>query len=107
MIPRAENQPTLSVREAAPLLGVSPATLFRAIAEDRSPVAFVKVGTRVQIITADLRRVLHLPDSPANGGDGCDDPDEPDDATVIAALERQLGAVVVSAHDPGAMPGSG
>jgi hypothetical protein len=59
-IPTAAERPTLSVREAAPALGVSAATLFRAIAEDRSPVAYVKCGARISIVTADLRRVLHV-----------------------------------------------
>jgi excisionase family DNA binding protein len=59
-IPTATERPTLSVREAAPLLGVSAATLFRAIAADESPVAFVKCGARISIVTADLRSVLHV-----------------------------------------------
>jgi hypothetical protein len=60
VIPTAAERPTLSVREAAPLLGVSAASLFRAISEDRSPVAFIKCGARISIVTADLRRVLHV-----------------------------------------------
>jgi len=63
------ERPTLPVREAAPLLGVSAATLFRAIAEDRSPVAFVACGSRRVIVTADLLRVLHLDTSTSSNGD--------------------------------------
>jgi predicted DNA-binding transcriptional regulator AlpA len=59
-VPTAEERPTLSVRESALALGISAATLFRAIAEGRSPVAVVKCGARVNVVTADLRRVLHL-----------------------------------------------
>lgn len=66
-IPFADERPTLSVREAAPFLGVSDATLFRAIAQDRSPVAFIKTGSRISVVTADLRRVLHLDASEGNG----------------------------------------
>jgi excisionase family DNA binding protein len=66
-VPLASECPTLSVREAAPFLGVSDSTLFRAIALDRSPVAFVKTGTRISIVTADLRRVLQLDPAPTNG----------------------------------------
>jgi hypothetical protein len=68
VIPDPTEKPTLPVREAAPLLGVSPASLFRAISDDRSPVAFVRCGSRVSIVTADLRRVLHL-DEPATNGE--------------------------------------
>lgn len=67
-VPTADERPTLGVKEAAPSLGVSPATLFRAIAENRSPVAFIRCGSRVSIVTADLRRVLQL-DPPAKNGD--------------------------------------
>jgi excisionase family DNA binding protein len=66
-VPRAEDVPTLSVREAAPLLGFSAATLYRAIVEGRSPVDAIKCGSRVVIPTADLRRVLHLDPLPTNG----------------------------------------
>jgi predicted DNA-binding protein (UPF0251 family) len=59
-IPTVDEQPTMSVAETAPYLGVSKATLFRAIAEDQSPVAYVKTRGRIAIVTADLRRVLHV-----------------------------------------------
>jgi hypothetical protein len=69
MVPTAGQRPTLSVREAAPHLGCSDATLFRAIAEDRSPVAFIKCGARISIVTADLRRVLQLDPPAATNGE--------------------------------------
>lgn len=62
MIPRAEEQPTVSVSVAARWFGVSPATFYRAVAEGRAPCATVKVGSRVAVVTADARRVLHLED---------------------------------------------
>jgi hypothetical protein len=69
IVPAAEERPTLSVREAAPLLGVSPATLFRAIANDRSPVAFLRCGARVVVVTASLRRALGLPETTVTTND--------------------------------------
>jgi hypothetical protein len=66
MIPTAEQQPTMTGRETAPALGVSYASLMRAVAEDRCPVAFIKCGNRIAFVTADVRRRLHL-DPPANG----------------------------------------
>ncbi len=53
----------MTVRETAPLLGVSAASLYRAIAEGRSPVETVRCGSRVVVVTADVRRVLHLDDA--------------------------------------------
>jgi excisionase family DNA binding protein len=54
----------MSVREAALLLGVSAASLYRAVHESRSPVKTIQVGARVLVVTADLRRVLHLDGRP-------------------------------------------
>ncbi len=56
-------------RPVAPVLGVSYSTLMRAVAENRSPVAFIRIGSRVKFLTADLRRVLGL-DPPAPNGNG-------------------------------------
>jgi predicted DNA-binding transcriptional regulator AlpA len=70
VIPRAEDRPTVSVREAAPLLGFSDATLYRAIAEGRAPVETIKCGARVVVVTASLRAVLHLDDTSNGNGQG-------------------------------------
>lgn len=51
---------TCSVREAAALLGVSPKLLYALIAQDRSPVPFLRLGRRViRIPRAGLERLLH------------------------------------------------
>jgi excisionase family DNA binding protein len=63
-VPLAQDAPTMSVREAAPLLGVSAASLYRAVHESRSPVKTIRVGSRVLVVTADLRRVLNLDGDP-------------------------------------------
>jgi hypothetical protein len=60
MIPRPEVKATITGHETAAALGISYSTLMRAVSENRSPVAFVKVGARVVFVTADLRRVLQL-----------------------------------------------
>ena len=65
MIPRAEDRPTVPVAEGAPWFGVSKATFYRAAAIGKAPCATVKVGSRVLIVTADARRVLHLDDEGA------------------------------------------
>jgi hypothetical protein len=54
-------------RRVAPALGCSYATLMRRVAENDSPVAFIRIGSRVSFVTADLRRVLHLDGSNNNG----------------------------------------
>jgi len=69
-VPRAEERPTLTVREAANALGVSGATAYRSIQDGTFPVATVRVGSRVAVCTSDLRRVLHLNDPPASNGNG-------------------------------------
>jgi hypothetical protein len=50
--------PTVSVESAAAALGTSRATLYAAIAEGASPVAYVKVRRTIKVLTADLLRVL-------------------------------------------------
>ncbi len=50
--------PTVSVAAAAPALGVSRATLYEAIRRGLCPVQTITVGHRIQVLTADLVRVL-------------------------------------------------
>ncbi|MEX0666466.1 MAG: helix-turn-helix domain-containing protein [Acidimicrobiia bacterium] len=60
MIPTAEDRPTLTVPEAAAALGVSAASLYRALAAGDAPVPHLRVGSRILICTRDLRAVLGL-----------------------------------------------
>ena len=51
---------TCSVREAAALLGVNKKLLYALIAQDRSPVPFLRLGRRViRIPRAALERLLY------------------------------------------------
>jgi hypothetical protein len=60
VIPLAQDRPTVPVREGAAWFGVSAATFYRAVAENRAPCDVVRVGSRVLIVTASARRVLGL-----------------------------------------------
>jgi hypothetical protein len=62
----------VSVRAAAGWLGVSAATLYRAIAEGRTPVQVIRVGSRVVVSTASLRDVLGLGGGPWDDRLGAD-----------------------------------
>jgi len=57
-VPDPEEQPTLTVAEAAKLLRVSRDTLYAAV--DRGEVPAFRWGRRIVIPTAALRALLHL-----------------------------------------------
>ena len=57
MFPSPQDQPTLTVDEAARLLGVAPTTVYEAVKRNELPS--LKVGRRVLIPTAALRQALH------------------------------------------------
>ena len=50
--------PAVNVEQAALALGVSRASLYQAIAEDRCPVATITVGHRRKVLTHSLLEVL-------------------------------------------------
>lgn len=56
----ADRPATITVTEAAELLGVSPWAAYQAIAADQFPVAVLRVGRRIVVPTAALERVLGL-----------------------------------------------
>lgn len=56
VLPRAEERPVLSVEEMGAILGIGRSTAYRYIAEGTLPS--LKIGTRVLVPTAKLRRVL-------------------------------------------------
>jgi excisionase family DNA binding protein len=58
----AEKSLTLTVPAAAKMLGVSTSYLYQIIREDRCPVAYVRVGTRVVILRRPLEELLGLAD---------------------------------------------
>lgn len=61
------DTPTLTVEQTAEILGVSPGALYGSIRRNESPFPVLRVGRRVLVPTAGLRRVLLLDED----GDGC------------------------------------
>lgn len=62
-------KPTLTVEEAAPLLGLNKSTLYALIARDECPVPYIKLGAgrrpAIRIPTAPLRKLLGLTETAA------------------------------------------
>lgn len=56
--PNPEDQPTLTVVEAAALLGVGRDSLYAAI--DRGEVPSLRIGRRLVVPTAALRRLVGI-----------------------------------------------
>lgn len=52
--------PTISVPEAADLLGVSSWTLYKAIREDASPIKILRIGRKIVVPTAPLLEQLGI-----------------------------------------------
>ena len=52
------TSPTTTVEQAAEVLNVAPWTLYKAIREGTAPVPAIRVGKRILIPTAALRRLL-------------------------------------------------
>ena len=53
-------QPTLTVEQAANVLGISAWALYSAIRRDDSPVPVIRCGRRILIASAHLRRLLGM-----------------------------------------------
>lgn len=56
----ADAGPTIGPREAAPLLGVSAATVYTLIARGEFPCRTLRLGRQIRIPTADLARALGI-----------------------------------------------
>lgn len=54
--------PTLSVTEAAEIIGISRGTAYELIREDNFPVAVLRLGRLIRVPTAALLRVLGIRD---------------------------------------------
>lgn len=64
MLPSPENQPTVPLwPDAAKALGIGRATAYEAAARNEIPV--IRIGRRLVVPTAALRRMLHLDDAPS------------------------------------------
>lgn len=58
-MPTLEN-PTMSIRDAAPLLGVSASTAYAAVRAGTFPVPVIHIGGRIVVPTAPLRKLLGI-----------------------------------------------
>jgi excisionase family DNA binding protein len=58
VIPSAEEQPTLTVEEAGAALGISRSAMYRSV--HRGEVPILRIGGRIAVLTAPLRRQLGL-----------------------------------------------
>jgi Helix-turn-helix domain len=54
------TSPTVSVPEAARLLGVHPQSAFKAIRNGSFPVATLQIGTKTRVVTKSLLKVLEV-----------------------------------------------
>jgi excisionase family DNA binding protein len=55
--------PTVDVPTAAELLGIHADTAYAAIRNDEFPVTVVRVGRKIRVVTASLRRLLEVEDA--------------------------------------------
>lgn len=62
-VPDPEQQPTMGVEEVAELLGVGRSTAYEAVR--RGDLPSFRLGRRIVIPTAAVRRLLALPERPA------------------------------------------
>jgi excisionase family DNA binding protein len=59
LLPDPEQQPTIAVwPDAARALGLSRSAIYDAVARGELPV--VRIGRRIRVVTAGLRRILEL-----------------------------------------------
>lgn len=62
--------PTNNVEDTAPLFGVTAWCLYRWLPKDDCPVKVLRVGRKIRVLTASVRRVLLLEEGPASPGTG-------------------------------------
>lgn len=61
----AEAGPTVSIPEAAKVLGISRGLAYELAGRQEFPAKLLRLGARWRVSTADLRRVVGLADDPA------------------------------------------
>ena len=54
------NSPTMSLRDAAKVLGVSASTAYAAVKAGTFPVSVIHIGGRISVPTAPLRKLLGI-----------------------------------------------
>lgn len=62
-VPTAEERPTVSVEEAAAFIGLGRSAAYTAAANGELPT--IRIGRRLRVPTAALRRMLELDGAPA------------------------------------------
>lgn len=63
-LPDPETQPTMNVEEAGPYYGLSRVSAYAAV--NRGDIPSIRVGRRILVPTAAVRRQLGLDPEPAN-----------------------------------------
>jgi hypothetical protein len=58
------NQPTVSLRQSAKILGIGPWQAHKAVTEGTFPVPVIRVGRSIRVPTAPLRERLQIVDAP-------------------------------------------
>ena len=58
------DSPTISIRDAAPLLGISASTAYAAVKAGTFPFPHIKIGGRIVIPTAPIREALGFIEQP-------------------------------------------
>jgi predicted DNA-binding transcriptional regulator AlpA len=59
-VPLPDERPLLDLLEAAPPLGIGRTTAYELARRDEFPVPILRIGGRLKVRTADLRRYLRL-----------------------------------------------
>ena len=54
------DSPTISIREAAKILGISASTAYAAVNAGTFPVPVIHIGSRISVPTAPLRKLLGI-----------------------------------------------
>jgi len=60
MVPTPEEQPTMALDDLVPILGMGRSSIYNAVARGEIPV--IRLGRRLRVPTAALRRMLQLDD---------------------------------------------
>jgi predicted DNA-binding transcriptional regulator AlpA len=71
LVPLPEDQPLLDLLDAALALGIGRTTAYTLAAKGEFPIPVLRVGGRLKVRTADLRRYLGL-----SGPSGTNDDDD-------------------------------
>lgn len=68
-VPFPDEQPLLDLMDAGSLFGMGRTTAYALAASEKFPVEVLKVGGRLKVRTADVRRYFGLPVTPGTGPD--------------------------------------